>query len=75
MFWMRNKENSFPIRTLIWRPAREVITVIKVFTLLSIQVEHDPWFFADYSLIMILIDKEMKEMNLDTECIIIIFFA
>ena len=20
MFWMRNKENSFPIRTLIWRP-------------------------------------------------------
>ena len=21
MFWMRNKENNFPIRTLIWRPA------------------------------------------------------
>ena len=21
MFWTRNKENSFPIRTLIWRPA------------------------------------------------------
>ena len=21
IFWMRNKENSFPIRTLIWRPA------------------------------------------------------
>ena len=20
MFWMRNKENNFPIRTLIWRP-------------------------------------------------------
>ena len=20
MFWMRNKENIFPIRTLIWRP-------------------------------------------------------
>ena len=20
MFWMRNKENSFPIHTLIWRP-------------------------------------------------------
>ena len=20
MFWMRNKKNSFPIRTLIWRP-------------------------------------------------------
>ena len=20
MFWMRNKENSFPLRTLIWRP-------------------------------------------------------
>ena len=20
MFWMRNKENSSPIRTLIWRP-------------------------------------------------------
>ena len=20
MFWTRNKENSFPIRTLIWRP-------------------------------------------------------
>ena len=22
MFWMRNKENSFPICTLIWRPAK-----------------------------------------------------
>ena len=21
MFWMRNKENKFPIRALIWRPA------------------------------------------------------
>ena len=21
MFWMRNKENNFPIRTFIWRPA------------------------------------------------------
>ena len=21
MFWMRNKENNFPIHTLIWRPA------------------------------------------------------
>ena len=21
MFWMRNKENNFPIRTHIWRPA------------------------------------------------------
>ena len=21
MFWMRNKENKFPIHTLIWRPA------------------------------------------------------
>ena len=21
MFWMRNKENNFPISTLIWRPA------------------------------------------------------
>ena len=21
MFWMRNKEKYFPIRTLIWRPA------------------------------------------------------
>ena len=21
MFWLRNKENSFPIRTLVWRPA------------------------------------------------------
>ena len=20
MFWVRNKENNFPIRTLIWRP-------------------------------------------------------
>ena len=20
MFWMRNEENNFPIRTLIWRP-------------------------------------------------------
>ena len=20
MFWMRNKENNFPIRTLVWRP-------------------------------------------------------
>ena len=22
MFWMRNNENSFPIRTLIWRPGK-----------------------------------------------------
>ena len=22
MFWMRNKENNFPIRTLIWRPGQ-----------------------------------------------------
>ena len=21
MFWMRNKETTFPIRTLVWRPA------------------------------------------------------
>ena len=24
MFWMRNKENNFPIRTLIWRPGSPV---------------------------------------------------
>ena len=24
MFWMRNKENSFPIRILIWRPGVKV---------------------------------------------------
>ena len=22
MFWMRNEENNFPIRTLIWRPVK-----------------------------------------------------
>ena len=28
MFWMRNKENNFPIRTLIWRPElAHIITV------------------------------------------------
>ena len=25
MFWMRNKENNFPIRTFIWRPGFNVI--------------------------------------------------
>ena len=25
MFWMRNKENNFPIHTFIWRPGFNVI--------------------------------------------------
>ena len=25
MFWMRNKENSFPIRSLIWSPGSGII--------------------------------------------------
>ena len=28
MFWMRNKENSFPVRTLIWRPVIKHKTVL-----------------------------------------------
>ena len=27
MFWMTNKESSFPIRTLIWRPALVVFLI------------------------------------------------
>ena len=27
MIWMRNKENNFPIRTLIWRPAANISIV------------------------------------------------
>ena len=28
MFWMRNKENRFPIRTLIWRPVRPLLLLL-----------------------------------------------
>ena len=36
MFWMSYKENSFPIRTLIWRP-ENVFVILPMFVLLSCQ--------------------------------------
>ena len=30
MFWMRNKENKFPIRILIWRPKYKVYYCINI---------------------------------------------
>ena len=32
MFWMRNKENSFPIRTLIWRPVPGTKILFRLFS-------------------------------------------
>ena len=29
MFWMRNKENKFPIHTLIWRPDAALQDIVK----------------------------------------------
>ena len=36
MFWMRNKENNFPIPTLIWKPAQ--VSLQSVFYLTILQV-------------------------------------
>ena len=33
MFWMRNKENSFSIRTYIWRPVVKYKTDLHSFTI------------------------------------------
>ena len=41
MFWMRNKENSFPIRTLIWRPNLSSNLYLKTFSYLA-------WPFVKY---------------------------
>ena len=49
MFWMRNKENSFPIHTLIWWPdicvesfSKHASTAIKLGIMLYISPEHSP---------------------------------
>ena len=42
MFWMRNKENNFPIRTLIWRPGYSITIVRSKFVqILGVQVSEN----------------------------------
>ena len=44
-------------------------------TLLCFQALRDPRFFAVYSFMVISIEKEIKEINLDIDSIIILFFS
>ena len=43
MFWMRNKENNFPIPTLIWRPVTALCTLVIWF--LINPADQDPHIF------------------------------
>ena len=35
MFWMRNKENSFPVRTLIWSGLGNILHAFSIFIIIS----------------------------------------
>ena len=37
MFWMRNKENSFPIRSLIWRLDNELYFSMSFFVFVALR--------------------------------------
>ena len=46
MFWMRNKENNFPIHAFIWRPEARYKGQIEASWLKneeSSQIGHKPW--------------------------------
>ena len=61
---IKNMSDTFPIplRVVNSKPGNTRITVLPGLTW--------PMFFADYSLLVILIEKEITEMNLDIDCVI-----
>ena len=56
MFWMRNKENNFPIHTLIWRPAFYSSSIFSKYQL-----------FAKKKIRTLLYTTRVSHLNLDLD--------
>ena len=85
MFWIRNKENSFPICTIIWRPDKqtrvdELVTGRKTVNVTGIKIWLDlriclPLFVMFNSTLLVTIHTALvNSMESDLGCSLRVFF-